>query len=306
MSQLREAVLLVNGKSRRGRDLYDAAHLRLVDAGFHFHKAGAFRQMDQLLGLVDDAIRSEIPLIVVGGGDGTLSSVAQKLIGTNATLGVLPLGTGNAFARDLGISPDLNLALPVIMSGETRMVDLGQANGSVFVNIASVGLTTEIAKSLDPTLKRTLGKAAYIAAVWRALARVKPFWVTLSTENGLAKFETLQVVIGCGRFHAGPFQLSEAASIDSGKLSLYALQTARKSALLKLALNLTFGHHGRLEEVHTEETAGGTLRTDPKRKVTVDGEISQRTPLEFKILPAALRVLVPHSADISPMSEQSV
>jgi YegS/Rv2252/BmrU family lipid kinase len=306
MSQLREAVLLVNGKSRRGRDLYDAAHLRLVDAGFHFHKAGAFRQMDQLLGLVDDAIRSEIPLIVVGGGDGTLSSVAQKLISTNATLGVLPLGTGNAFARDLGISPDLNLALPVIMSGETRMVDLGQANGSVFVNIASVGLTTEIAKSLDPTLKRTLGKAAYIAAVWRALSRVKPFWVTLSTENGLAKFETLQVVIGCGRFHAGPFQLSEAASIDSGKLSLYALQTARKSALLKLALNLTFGHHGRLEEVHTEETAGGTLRTDPKRKVTVDGEISQRIPLEFKILPAALRVLVPHSADISPMSEQSV
>ncbi len=232
-------------------------------------------------------------LVVVGGGDGTLSSIAGAFVGTQSVLGVLPLGTGNEFARDLTIPSDVSGACDVIVSGQVTAVDLGIVNGSYFINVATVGLTTLIAQELTSEAKKRFGKFVYLFAVVRALARSRAFQVTLKTEEDTQTFQTLQVVIGNGRFHAGPFPLAPDASITDGKLVVYALAGTSRWDLLRYALNLPGGHHVELPNVPAVTTSGGRLETLPLQRVTVDGEICQRTPLVFGVAPRALNVKTP-------------
>jgi diacylglycerol kinase family enzyme len=160
------------------------------------------------------------------------------------------------------------------------------------VNVATIGLSTAIAESLTTPMKRRLGRMVYVVAVMRALREARPFRALLETENGTTEFESLQVVIGNGRYHAGPFPVSPEASIVEGKLSVYALATATKTALLRLVLALPSGRQGSLAEVHAESTKGGRLVTRPILKVTTDGEQATRTPLVFASVPAAISVRV--------------
>ena len=139
---------------------------------------------------------------------------------------------------------------------------------------------------------------AYAFALARAMQTVHPFRARIETENGINEFETMMIVLGNGRFHAGPFPLSPDASIREGLLSVYALRARDKMAFLRLALRLPFGTQGDLEEVHAEETEGGTLWTEPVMAVTVDGEICRRTPSKFGVAYRALRVVVPLGADL--------
>jgi diacylglycerol kinase (ATP) len=291
----RRSVLIVNTKSRRGRAWFTAAQTRLRDLGAELDYAKSFRTFQELVAETKDAIRREVPLIIAGGGDGTFSAVARLFVGSNSTMGVLPLGTGNAFARDLGIPTDLDEACRIALNGNPAQVDLGFAANDYFLNVATVGVSTHIARSLTPENKRKLGALVYVSSLFGAIRRTRPFLMRLKTENGEREFETLQAVIGNGRFHAGPFPLSPDASLTEGRLTLYALQTTNKAAFLKLGILLPLGRHVDLPEIHYEDTVGGTLETVPSLPVTIDGEVCARTPLEFGIRPLALRVMTPES-----------
>jgi YegS/Rv2252/BmrU family lipid kinase len=246
-----------------------------------------------MLAIVRKAVANEVPVVIAGGGDGTLSAVANILIGTGSALGVLPLGTGNAFARDLGIPIDAAAACEVVSSGKIACLDVGIANGSCFLNVATVGLSTAIAASLREPSKRRFGRVVYAFAVARAFVHIRPFRATLKTENGTHTFQSLQIVIGNGRYHAGPFRVAPDASLTTGKLSLYALDSAKKSSLIRLALHLPSASHVVLPEVHSEAASSGELTTEPRRRVTLDGEIGLYTPLRFEVRPGALRTVVP-------------
>ncbi len=128
-----------------------------------------------------------------------------------------------------------------------------------------------------------------------ALMRVRPFCVTLKTAEETQSCTALQVVIGNGRFHAGPFPLSPDATITDGKLVVYVLAGTSRWSLLRYALNLPGGHHVELPNVPAITTQGGRLETSPVERVTVDGEICQHTPLDFGVAPRALRVMTPLS-----------
>jgi len=288
-----KAVLLVNTHSRRGKDWYEQAKVHLKEAGVHLVDSQEFQKVDKLQHAVKKAVAAKTPLVIIGGGDGTFSATAKYFVDSESTLGVLPLGTGNAFARDLGIVADVATATKTIASGRVTNVDLGYAYDDYFLNVASIGLTTRIAAALTDPMKHKYGRFVYVVALVKAMATVQPFQVKLETENGTEEFETMLAVIGNGRYHAGPFRLSETASITEGKLSFYALATARKSAFIRFGLALATGRQGHLPEVRTQETTGGTITTTPSKKVTVDGEIYAQTPMKFKIVPKALRVLVP-------------
>jgi len=287
----RRAVLLVNRKARRGREWYELAERELRANGIELAFSRAFKSIRELEGFTSEALEAKIPMIVAGGGDGTFSALSDAVLGKDVVVGVLPLGTGNAFARDLGIPTNVAEACRIIAEGHVRPVDIGRLDHTTFVNVATVGLTTEIAESLTPEAKRRFGRMVYAYAVLRALMRVKPFRVRIETENGTREFETLQVVIGNGRYHAGPFPLSPEASISEGKLSLYALQTTSKSAFIRLARHLPAGRQGQLPDVHAEETIGGRIIAWPSQPVTVDGEICARTESRFEVIPGALRVV---------------
>lgn len=263
--------------------------------GVNLEVARRFRDIERLKAEVKGAIGRGVPLIVAGGGDGTFSSIARYFVESQSTLGVLPLGTGNAFARDLGILADVRQACETIVNGKTAQVDLGYAGDDYFLNVATLGLSTLIARNLTDVEKKRWGRFVYAFAIVRALRKVHPFRVSIASDNGEQEFETLQVVLGNGRFHAGPFPLSPDASITEGKLTLYALRTTQKSAFLRLAFRLPLAHHVDLMEVHCEETAQGMISTKPRARVTVDGEVCEKTPLEYHVVPGALRVRVPQS-----------
>ncbi|RYG27130.1 lipid kinase [bacterium] len=289
----KRAVLLVNTKSRRGQEWFEQAKVVLGQKGIQLEAAKSFKTIDKLLAEAKTAIDRNVPLLIAGGGDGTFNALADLYVDHQTVMGVLPLGTGNSFARDLGIPADLETACDVIANGKVVHVDLGWANGTHFVNVATVGLTTKIAQGLTVPMKRKFGRFVYAIVLTQALKKIKPFRAKLTTEFGTHEFETLQVVVGNGRFHAGPFPLSPDATITEGRLSLYALRKASKLELLKMALLMPFGRQGSLAGVHQEECTRGRLETFPPMAVTVDGEVCPTTPLEFRIAPKALRVVAP-------------
>ena len=286
-------MLVVNSKARRGKEWFPRAKELLDGCDVDLIDAVATREPSEVRTRVEAAVKSGVPLVIVGGGDGTFSSIAHVFANSQSVLGVLPLGTGNAFARDLGIVADLDSAVSVITEGKVQTVDLGLIQDQPFLNVATVGLTTLIARNLTTDAKRRLGRAVYLFALLRSLSMVKPFQVQVETPEGNGEFASLQVVIGNGRFHAGPFPVAPEASITEGKLSLYALKGDRKSQFFRLAWHLRTGRHVELDDVFHLETSGGTLVTSPARHVTVDGEVKFETPIRFGVAPDVLRVMVP-------------
>lgn len=291
----RRAVLLVNTKSRRGREWFEQAHARLQSSDLDLIQATAFRRIEDLKRAARQAVAEGVPYVVAGGGDGTFSSIARYFVGTESVLGVLPLGTGNAFARDLGIPAEVAAACDIIAGRRVARVDLGIAADDYFLNVATMGLTTRIAQALTVPLKRKWGRFVYAFALVDALRKVRPFRVKLESEQGIREFETLQVVLGNGRFHAGPFPLSPDASITEGRLTLYALTTTNKAEFLRLAAGLPTGQHVNLPNVLSLETVAGTIQTTPSVPVTVDGEVCLKSPFKYAVAADALRVLVPES-----------
>lgn len=291
----KQAVLIVNTKSRRGKEWYRSAKACLLRHGVNLVESYELRHPARLPEVTKKAVESGVPLVIVGGGDGTLSAVARYFVKSKTVMGVLPLGTGNQFARDLGIAADVESACETIAKGKVAEVDLGVAGDDYFLNVATVGLTTLIAEELTNEAKRSLGRLVYLVALSRALRRVRPFKATLTTPEGTHTFETLQIVIGNGRYHAGPFPLAPDATITDGKLTVYALAGTSRWELFRLALNLPGGHQVTLPDVPVYSVSGGSLKTEPIQRVTVDGEIVFKTPIAFGIAPAALRVMVPQS-----------
>lgn len=291
----RRAALIVNTRSRTGREQFGRALQLLREHGVEVETATAHKRAKQLIASVQEEVARRTPLIVVGGGDGTLGAAAALIARSPCTLGVLPLGTGNQFAKDLGIDANLEAAVEVLAGGRTACVDMGQVNERRFLTVATVGLTALIARELNDEAKRRLGKWVYVIALLRALVRVRPFEVTLETETDRRTLTTLQVVIGNGRFHAGPFPLAPDAHINDGKLIVYAIEGTSRWRLLRCALNLPGGRHVELPFVPVFHTAVGKVDTSSPQRVVIDGEIAMRTPLQFKVDPQALRVVVPET-----------
>ena len=259
----KRAIVIVNTHSRRGKEWYPQVLATLPKHGIVIEKAMAITDPKKLVRAAKGAIASEAPLVIVGGGDGTLGSVARHFIGSRSVLGVLPLGTGNQFARDLCIRPDVEAACEVIGAGKVTGVDVGFAGKDHFLTVATAGLTTLIAQELTEDTKRRFGRFVYLIALVRAIRRLVPFHAKLVTPERTLEFDTIQVVIGNGRFHAGPFPLAPDAAITTGNLVVYALATRSRLELLRFALHLPGGHQGDLVEVPTFHTTGGLLTATP-------------------------------------------
>jgi YegS/Rv2252/BmrU family lipid kinase len=288
----REAVLLVNTRSLKGSEWLDQAKTKLSERGVRLAYCQGFSKASELIAQAKNQIAPD-RLVIIGGGDGTLNAVANLLHKSSAVLGVLPLGTGNAFARDMGIPTDLDKAIDILIDGNVEQVDMGKCGDRFFLNVATIGLTALVAKNLTVPLKRRFGRFVYALALINAVRNVQPFEAVIETENGSTDVNTVQLVIGNGHYHGGPLPLSPTASITSGKLRLYAVQYTTKAALLRYALLLPTGLQGLLKEVHSEKTVGGTILTKPTQDIVIDGEMGTKTPLHFSVEPLSLSVMAP-------------
>jgi len=242
-----------------------------------------------------DAIRRSAPsdIVVVAGGDGTLNGVAPALLEAPRTLGILPLGTANDLARTLGVPLDLSDASDVIAAGMTRRIDLGLANGLPFFNVASLGLSAELAASLDSGAKHRFGRLSYALAALRVLMHAKPFRAAIAAEGEVARTHSYQIAVGNGRYHGGGVAVSEDAEIDDGQLVLYSLEPGSLWKVVALAPLFRRGRHLRWREVRTASGTELEIRTPSPMPVNLDGELATETPLALTVRPKAVEVFAP-------------
>ena len=165
MSHSIRAVFFANKGSRRTNDLFSDAESQLRSQGIELIEAQLFESTNLLHNAIE---ASDTPIVILGGGDGTISSAVHLFENNGRTLAIMPFGTGNAFARDLGIPSDVTAAAEVIAQFATAEIDLGTANNRRFLNVATLGLTTLIAKELSTGIKRVSATAAYFLAMIRA------------------------------------------------------------------------------------------------------------------------------------------
>ncbi|HYI93192.1 MAG TPA: diacylglycerol kinase family protein [Bryobacteraceae bacterium] len=233
-------------------------------------------------------------VFVAAGGDGTINSVAAVLAGTQAALGILPMGTLNHFATDLGIPGDINAAAEVIARRETTLVDVGQVNGRMFVNNSSIGLYTTLVTEREKYMKRGFSKpVAAVLASLIALWRFPNTSVRVTTHDTAVATRTPLVLVGNNRYEFTGTQSGKRATLDDGLLQVSMMKQASRTALIKAAL-LAFGKVEAEPDMLILETCRAKVVTFRRLvRVALDGEVIRlRSPLEYMILPEALRVIV--------------
>ena len=288
----RRTVLVVNTRSRRGLRLYRAACGLLEAAGFDLLGLFPVDRPEELEASLAAAAGLGPDLLVAGGGDGTLSLASRYLAFRDIALGVLPLGTTNNFARTLGVPLDAEGAVGLLRSGKVADVDLGEANGTLFANLVSVGLSGQVAATVPHRLKRLLGSAAYPLAALAAMPGHRPFRAVITAGDERRALTTHQLMVANGSFHAGR-PITADASADDRLLLAYSLGGASRAGLAGATVRhaLAGGRRSYAEPAFLV-TRDLYLRTDPPLPLVVDGEVHGRTPARVTLAPNALRVMV--------------
>jgi len=291
----KQAILIVNAKSRQGAEAFETAREKLTAAGIQLIDAKAVKDPKRMGSAVKQAIK-KAPMVIVGGGDGSLSSNIDHFLGKETVFALLPLGTANSFARTLGIPLDLDGAIEVILTGEPRQIDLGCINGDYFLNAAALGLAPKVAESVPHGLKRSLGRVGYLLWAGWSAANFNAFRLTVDDGNREHRLWATEVRIANGRFHGG-MELIESADVESGQIVVQAV-TGRSVlhlgwSYLASAIKLKARHDT------TREFRGRKLKvsTRPPLQVSIDGEIGATTPLEVSALPNAVTIAAPRSAE---------
>ena len=287
----RRAVLIVNPRAgaaddtgARARATLEAAGLELIDIS-----PGDPRDITKAI----ERDRSEADLLIIGGGDGTISRSLGALIVRDLPVGILPLGTANDLCRTLGIPDDLDAACRVIADGHTAPIDVGRVNDVHFANVASIGLSVDAAHALTDELKRKWGPVAYVISTLRARRSVRPFRVELEWDGKRKKKRCVQVFVGNGRFYGGGMTISDDAQIDAGMLDAYVLSPPRLRDILLLLPALRWGKLRRWAGVRHIRATELQVTTREPMDINTDGEILTETPGRFEIMSGALTVFVP-------------
>ncbi|WP_439814841.1 lipid kinase [Zavarzinia sp. CC-PAN008] len=292
------ALLLVNANSRRGAELLDSARSGLKDAGFSPVYVECTDRDDLSPAILRNADKAD--LIVVGGGDGTLSAAARGVAESGLPMGILPTGTANDLARTLGLPLDLPGAIAVIAEGVRRRIDLGLVNDQPFFNVASLGLSAELAKAITPDIKRRFGRFGYAVAAARVLTRARPMTATITHPGGTERVRTYQIAVGNGVFYGGGNAVAADAAIDDQKLDLYSLELHQLWKLVLMAKSFREGRHGDWAEVRAIRAGEFVVTTRRPRSVNADGELITKTPARFSVWAKALEVFVPRPEDDHP------
>ncbi|HME89590.1 MAG TPA: diacylglycerol kinase family protein [Chthoniobacterales bacterium] len=230
--------------------------------------------------------------IVAAGGDGTINEVVNGLAGTKVTLGLLPIGTMNVFATELGLPVhDLELCWNIVQSDSTRAVDLPKANQKFFVQLAGVGLDAQVVKETSSQLKRNFGPLSYLISAAQIAARQPPRLFIDSEEAPIT--EGSFVLVGNGRLYGGPFPFFKHAVIDDGLLDVIVFKSLGYLEIIRYLQDVVFSSDIRVPEIEYFQTRRIRVESNQSVPVELDGEVVGSCPVEFSLEERSLRVLVP-------------
>ena len=239
-----------------------------------------------------EAVREGFQTIVAAGGDGTVNEVLNGVVGGDVKLGILPTGTMNVSAKELGIpSGDPARAWEVIERGFSREIDLPCANGQFFIQLAGVGLDAEVVRRTPVELKKSLGPLGYVLTLAKVLAGPPPR-ITAKTPDGGVR-EGCFVLIGNGRMYGGPFRLFKDACLDDGRLDVLVFKNQRHWDIVRYFQAILAGAHWKLPDVEYFQTESLLVEGPAGVAVELDGESAGEVPCEFTISDMRLRVVVP-------------
>ncbi|HEY5796565.1 MAG TPA: lipid kinase [Bosea sp. (in: a-proteobacteria)] len=291
LSTNRRALLLRNPKSRRGAEPIEPVLQRLEQGGIDI----TIETFEALPEIARDIVRlrDTADLVIVCGGDGSVSSAALAAMESGLPLGIIPMGTANDLARTLDLPMDLVGAAGIIASGQTRPVDVGTVNGHAFFNVASIGLSSELAQGLDPELKKRFGRLGYALAALKVLTRASTFSARITEKGQATSVDTYQIAIGNGRHYGGGNVVEQNAEIDDGHLDLYSLELKNVWKLALMLRSFRSGTHGAWQEVRTAKCIEFDIETKKPMPINADGEIVTATPAHFKVHPKAVSIFAP-------------
>ncbi|WP_414476031.1 diacylglycerol/lipid kinase family protein [Microvirga sp. M2] len=245
----------------------------------------------------------EIDAVVVGGGDGSIRTVAQALAGSEVPLGILPLGTLNHFARDLGIPTAVDDAVALIAAGATRHIDVGEVNGEIFVNNSSLGLYPYLVLERERWRRHTgLARwSAMILAGLGALQRLRMRRFSIRTEGVVEPYRSSGVFIGNNEYSLETGAFGRRARLDGGRLCIYVGSAQGRVALIRLAFRAALGLIDAGRDLRAMKVSRAEILLQKDRLlVALDGEIRVlQPPLQYRSRPGALRVFGPSSGDDS-------
>jgi diacylglycerol kinase family enzyme len=298
-----DLTVIVNAGARKADDT--AVHRQLaemftakgLEADIQLARSGA-----EIVELARRAAKAESSVVVAAGGDGTINAVASELVGSNKILGVLPLGTLNHLAKDLGMPLDVESAVGVLAQQSLAQIDIGEVNGRYFLNNSGLGLYPGIVHEREQQQAQGRSKwLAFFSALLIIIHRYPLLTVRLNTEGGELRRRTPMVFVGNNEYELQGLNMGSRRFLNRGKLFLYVTREMSRWRLFKIGLAALFG---RLSDAHDFDAVSvKEISVQARRRrlrVALDGEVVvMRLPLRYRIHPAALRVIVPADKDES-------
>lgn len=243
------------------------------------------------------AIEGPAQVVVAAGGDGTITALAEAVVGTQKSLAILPLGTVNALAKDLRIPLDIALAVKSLATATPQLIDVGEVNGRIFLHKVVVGLIPGVAAAREhirsnPT---TMAKIGLLRHFFRRLARARRIAVGIDTDKSNTVERVQAIAVASNAYDEGFGHFFSRENLDRGTLTLYVLKHFTFADFVRLTSGMLMGRWRDDQALRVESVSTVTIRSHKALlKVMFDGEVETlRTPLTFRIRPLALSVLTP-------------
>ncbi len=249
------------------------------------------------LRIAREARHEGFPAIIAAGGDGTINEVVNGLGDCGIPLGILPIGTMNVFAMELGIplqSPER--AWDIIESGHIREIDLPTANTEFFVQLAGVGLDAEVVQATTPETKKVLGPLGYVLSLVQASAK-KPPELMVEVDGGGEKTGSF-LLVGNGRYYGGQLAIFPEAELDDGVLDAVLFKNQTPWDVMRYFQAILFGSHPELPDVEYFQSSRIQVQGRGRIPFELDGELSGELPCTFSIHPSPLRIFAPPSKNL--------
>jgi len=240
------------------------------------------------------AAEEQVDAIVAAGGDGTVNEVVNGLGETSVPLGILPVGTANDFAKQIGVPADMDHAMDVILRRRPVTIDTAQLNDRRFINVSSGGAGAEVTAETPAASKRMLGKMAYAVSGMRKLRELEPHHAVFSGPGFRHECDFLIFAVGNGRITGGGTMLTPRARVNDGLLDLCIVEAMPTAELAGLVLRLRTGEHLDHEKVRYVQLPRITVEATHPVAVNVDGEPQELTTFSYRCRPGDLRIFLPH------------
>ncbi len=246
--------------------------------------------------LAHEAVNQQAEVVIAAGGDGTINEVIQELAGTETALGVLPIGTVNDWAREIGIPLDVQGARDILVHGRTRHIDLGCVNEHYFLLMAGIGLDGDITQKVEQHPLKRLGVIGYLlASIWYGL-RYRSFVTSVISNERVEKTSALQIVVGNTQLYGGAIKFTWQAKADDGLLDVVIVRRRGVLGRLLMAVELFLPRKKRMPWITYQRSEVIEIQTPKPVTMQIDGEPIGSTPARFTSVPGALKVIVPHES----------